>query len=188
MTEARRGTKKCCTGASDGLLTLQAFSGATTVDAAIRGVTGSPVMIQDRAGSQMAASVNFTGPTAVAPSTTVRSAADRESIGIPAPSLRPPTDPGASFAPSSREADTPTEPAVPADAMMLFWERAGATDDTSDEAGEDAAIPQGDSYPVANSAAAVALVFGLAGWAAQPTEKESEKESRKRQQRLVDCI
>ena len=167
------------TGTGDLALTL--FSGATAVDAAdtpaIRAVAALPVMIQDRAGSQMAMPLNLAGPMTAGLSTAVRAAGDRDSIGIPAPSFRPPMDLGAAFGLGNRaQAESAVLAPVPADAMLHFWERVGS-DGADDTSGEPAEVQHG-GHTVANSAAAVALVFGLAGWAAQPTDKESKKRQR----------
>jgi uncharacterized repeat protein (TIGR01451 family) len=175
----------------DSLLTWPLFSSATIVDSllapAIRGVIVLPAMVQDRPGSHLALPVSLAGPMAFAPSTPVRSTAERETIGIPAPSRRPHTDQPTTYGTLSPEAGLQAEAPVAADSMLYFRERvdgAGSSDDQSGKAAKVGPVVDGDEYTIADSAAAVALVIGMAGWAAQPTDKESTK----RQLRLFDPI
>jgi hypothetical protein len=78
--------------------------------------------------------------------------------------------------------------ALPADALLLRWQRANdacfAGDSSAGPAGK-AALLRGDAdsvvdaAPVTDAAAAVALAFAMGGWwGAQPTETEQRKRQR----------
>jgi uncharacterized repeat protein (TIGR01451 family) len=206
LSLARTGTSEVAlaAGAHDGVI-LPAFSGTAAVDAvlvpATRGVTSAAVFGQERAGNQVSIPLNLLAPASatllpvVTPQAAVSVATGQDSTQILVPGLLRPglrTESWNAAVPDNaagEQAEVLLPADLPADALLLHWQRANDAcfaGDSSVERASTAPMLPGDAAPVADSAApvtdavaAVAVAFALGGWwGAQPVETERRKRQR----------